>query len=149
MQATRPERGFHDGVRSMWIHTRSSFHSLPHTDLPVNATRWQLCIVGKCWDCGNIYRDQVVAEAHMPWVTRSVVCNTSMEELSRDVSGGTEQQDTTNTCIYDQETSMNNCVKDLFRTCQQGPSKSLQCTCQERSVILVQPNPTPSHLLIR
>ena len=55
----------------------------------------------------------------MSSVTRSVVCNTSMEELSRDVSGGTEEQDTTNTCIYDQETSMNNCVKDLFRTCQQ------------------------------
>ena len=57
-------------------------------------------------------------ECHMSSVTRSGVCNTSMEELSRDVSGGTEQ-DTTNTCIYDQETSMNNCVKDLFRTCQQ------------------------------
>ena len=58
-------------------------------------------------------------ECHMSSVTRSCVCNTSMEELSRDVSGGTEEQDTTNTCIYDQETSMNNCVKDLFRTCQQ------------------------------
>ena len=45
-----------------------------------------------------------------------------MEELSRDVSGGTEEQDTTNTCIYDQETSMNNCIRDLFRTCQQIPS---------------------------
>ena len=45
-----------------------------------------------------------------------------MEELSRDVSGGTEEQDTTNTCIYDQETSMNNCVKACSGPANNNPS---------------------------